>query len=50
MGAGLSPHMSVCKNLAYGLKIAKIPTDEINRRVAKAAKMLQLDDYLDRKP
>ena len=46
----LYPHMSVRKNLAYGLKIAKIPKDEINRRVAKAAKMLQLDDYLDRKP
>jgi len=46
----LYPHMSVRKNLAYGLKIAKVPTDEINRRVDKAAKMLQLDEYLDRKP
>ena len=46
----LYPHMSVRKNLAYGLKIAKVPTDEINARVAKAAKMLQLEDYLDRKP
>ncbi len=46
----LYPHMSVRKNLAYGLKIAKVPSDEINRRVDKAAKMLQLDDYLDRKP
>jgi len=46
----LYPHMSVRKNLAYGLKIAKVPTDEINRRVDKAAKMLQLETYLDRKP
>jgi len=46
----LYPHMSVRKNLAYGLKIAKLPADEIERRVAKAAKMLQLDQYLDRKP
>lgn len=46
----LYPHMSVRANLAYGLKIAKTPKDEITRRVAKAAEMLQLSDYLDRKP
>jgi sn-glycerol 3-phosphate transport system ATP-binding protein len=46
----LYPHMSVRKNLAYGLKIAKVPSSEINRRVEKAAKMLQLDEYLERKP
>jgi len=46
----LYPHMSVRKNLAYGLKIAKMPGDEIERRVQKAATMLQLGDYLDRKP
>ena len=46
----LYPHMSVRKNLAYGLKIAKTPKDEIERRVAKAATMLQLDPYLDRRP
>ncbi len=46
----LYPHMSVRKNLAYGLKIAKMPSDEIARRVAKASKMLQIEDYLDRKP
>lgn len=46
----LYPHMSVRKNLAYGLKIAKVPTTEINARVAKAAKMLQLEEYLERKP
>ncbi len=46
----LYPHMSVRKNLAYGLKIAKTPKDEIERRVAKAATMLQLTPYLDRRP
>ncbi len=46
----LYPHMSVRQNLAYGLKIAKTPKDEIARRVEKAAAMLQLGDYLDRKP
>ncbi len=46
----LYPHMSVRKNMAYGLKIKKIPTDEINRRVAKAAEILELSDYLDRSP
>ena len=46
----LYPHMSVRKNLAYGLKIAGRPAAEIAERVAKAAKMLQLDPYLDRKP
>ncbi len=46
----LYPHMSVRKNLAYGLKIAKTPKDEITRRVDKAATMLQLSDYLDRRP
>jgi sn-glycerol 3-phosphate transport system ATP-binding protein len=46
----LYPHMSVFDNMAYGLKIAKMPKDEIAARVAKAAKMLQLDPYLKRKP
>jgi len=46
----LYPHMSVRKNLAYGLKIAKMPADEIARRVQRASRMLQLDEYLDRKP
>ena len=46
----LYPHVSVRKNLAYGLKIAKVPKDEIARRVDKAASMLQLAEYLDRKP
>ncbi|HEY9019773.1 MAG: sn-glycerol-3-phosphate ABC transporter ATP-binding protein UgpC [Paracoccaceae bacterium] len=46
----LYPHMSVFDNMAYGLKIAKTPKDEIAARVAVAAKLLQLEPYLDRKP
>ena len=46
----LYPHMSVFDNMAYGLKIAKTPKAEIETRVARAAKMLQLEPYLRRKP
>jgi len=46
----LYPHMSVFDNMAYGLKIAKTPVAEIEERVAVAAKMLQLEAYLKRKP
>ncbi|RVU39551.1 sn-glycerol-3-phosphate ABC transporter ATP-binding protein UgpC [Hwanghaeella grinnelliae] len=46
----LYPHMSVRQNMAYGLKIARIPKPEIERKVAEAAKLLQLEPYLDRKP
>ena len=46
----LYPHMSVRQNMAYGLKIAGKPKDEIERRVAEAAALLQIGDYLDRKP
>jgi sn-glycerol 3-phosphate transport system ATP-binding protein len=46
----LYPHMSVFKNMAYGLKIARLPTDEIKRRVDKAAKILELGHLLERKP
>lgn len=46
----LYPHMSVRQNMAYGLKIAKKPQAEIDKRVADAAKLLQLEEYLDRKP
>jgi sn-glycerol 3-phosphate transport system ATP-binding protein len=46
----LYPHMSVFDNMAYGLKIAKVPVAEIEQRVAKAAKMLELEPYLKRKP
>ena len=46
----LYPHMSVFDNMAYGLKIKKVPIDEIKARVDKAAKILELGPYLDRKP
>ena len=42
--------MSVFDNMAYGLKIAKVPADEIKARVDKAAKILELGPYLTRKP
>ena len=46
----LYPHMSVFDNMAYGLKIAKVPVDEIKARVDKAAKILEIGPFLDRKP
>ena len=46
----LYPHMSVFDNMAYGLKIARVPIDEIKVRVDKAAKILELGPYLTRKP
>ena len=46
----LYPHMSVYDNMAYGLKIAKVPKAEIEVRVQKAAKILELGALLDRKP
>lgn len=46
----LYPHMTVRENMAYGLKIAKMPRDEIARRVNATADMLELQPYLDRKP
>ena len=46
----LYPHMSVYKNMAFGLKQAKTPHDEINRRVREAAKVLEITDLLERTP
>ena len=46
----LYPHMTNYENMAYGLKLAKVPEDEIKRRVDKAAKILELSQLLDRKP
>ncbi len=46
----LYPHMSVRQNMAYGLKIRKLPKDEIERRVREAADILEIGQYLDRKP
>ena len=46
----LYPHMSVYANMAYGLKIAKLPKDEIDARVQKAARILELGGLLERTP
>ena len=46
----LYPHMNVFDNMAYGLKIAKVPMDQIRARVDKAAKILELGPFLARKP
>ncbi len=46
----LYPHMSVFENMAYGLKIAKVPPDQIRARVDKAAKILELGALLERRP
>src|SRR5260370_6268982 len=46
----LYPHMSVYDNMAYGLKIRGMAKDEIERRVRKAAKTLELGTFLDRRP
>ena len=46
----LYPHMSVYKNMSFGLETAKMPKPEIDRRVRKAADILQITHLLDRKP
>jgi sn-glycerol 3-phosphate transport system ATP-binding protein len=46
----LYPHMTVYKNMAYGLKIRRMPPDEIDQRVRRAAEILELTEFLDRKP
>src|SRR5512146_1527971 len=46
----LYPHLSVYENIAFGLKVKKIPKDEIDRRVLNAAKILDLEPFLKRKP
>ena len=46
----LYPHMSVFDNMAYGLKIRKLPPDEIRQRVHQAAGILELESLLERKP
>ena len=46
----LYPHMNVFDNMAYGLKIAKVPMTEIEARVAKAAQILELGEFMKRKP
>jgi multiple sugar transport system ATP-binding protein len=46
----LYPHMSVYENMAFGLKIKKVPKADIDQRVRDAAKILDIEKYLDRKP
>lgn len=46
----LYPHMTVYDNMAFGLKLRKTPKDEIKRRVEEAARILGIEQYLDRKP
>ena len=46
----LYPHMTVRDNLAFGLKLRKVPKAEINRRVEEAARIIELGNLLDRKP
>ena len=46
----LYPHMSVYRNLAYGLRQRKTPRAEVDRRVRETAKLLEIDHLLDRKP
>lgn len=46
----LYPHMSVYDNMAFGLKLRKLPKNEINQRVNEAAQLLGLGDLLNRKP
>ena len=46
----LYPHMSVYENMAFGLRIRKFPKDEIDTRVKEAAKILDIEELLERKP
>jgi multiple sugar transport system ATP-binding protein len=46
----LYPHMTVRENMAFALKLAKAPKDEVNRKVQEAADILDLNEHLERKP
>ena len=46
----LYPHMTVYENMAFSLKLKKVPKDEIDRKVREAAEILDITQYLDRKP
>ncbi|GAB3329252.1 sn-glycerol-3-phosphate ABC transporter ATP-binding protein UgpC [Larkinella ripae] len=46
----LYPHMTVFENMAFGLKLRGLPKDQIRERVTKAARMLEIESLLDRKP
>ena len=46
----LYPHMNVYENMSYGLRLRRMPPEEIRQRVERAAKILELGSFLDRKP
>ncbi|MBR3849529.1 MAG: ATP-binding cassette domain-containing protein, partial [Oscillospiraceae bacterium] len=46
----LYPHMTVYDNMAFSLKLKKVPKDEIDRKVKEAAEILDITEFLDRKP
>ena len=46
----LYPHMTVFDNMAFGLKLRKVPKEEIEQKVLEAAKILDLEQLLDRRP
>lgn len=46
----LYPHMTVRENIAFGLKMRKVPKSEIEKKVQEAAQILNLGEYLDRRP
>jgi len=46
----LYPHMNVAQNMGFGLRMAKVPKAEIDERVRAAARILDIEDYLERKP
>jgi len=46
----LYPHLSVYENIAFGLRLKKVPKDEVDRRVQQTARLLGLEDHLKRKP
>ena len=46
----LYPHMTVAENMAFALKLRKVPKEEIDKKVREAAKILDITQYLDRKP
>lgn len=46
----LYPHMTVKENISFGLKMRKVPKAEIEKKVQEVSKILNLDEYLDRKP
>src|SRR6266576_7103603 len=46
----LYPHMSVRENMAFALRLAKVPKAEVNRKVQEAADILDLNEHLERKP